>query len=118
MSETTATRTPRQRKKLERFCKLVRYGKDVVLVIRQRYPRKGDVLDTYAAEAFPSQMGERGIQLTKPDGTVYHANLDGRASTCDCPGFEKHGWHADQNGEPTACKHVMALLKLQSLGKL
>ena len=118
MSNATPTRTPRQRKKLERFCKLVRYGKDVVLVIRQRYPRKGDVLDTYAAEAFPSQMGERGIELTKGDGTVYHVNLSGSDSTCDCKGFESHGWHADANGEPTACKHVMALLKLQQRGKL
>ena len=76
------------------------------------------MLDTYAAEAFPSHLGERGIELTKPDGKVYHVNLDGRASTCDCPGFENHGWHADDNGEPTACKHIMALLALQQRGKL
>ena len=118
MTNATAKPTPRQRKKPARFCKLVRQGQDVVLVIRQRYLRKGDVLDTYGAEAFPSQMGERGIELTKPDGTVYHVNLDSRASTCDCPGSEQHGWHADQNGEQTACKHVMALLALQQRGRL
>src|SRR6266542_3775295 len=111
MTNATQTKPSRQRRKPARFCKLTRQGEDVVLLIREHYPRKGDVLDTYAAEVFPSQMGERGIELTKSDGTVYHVNLDGRASTCDCPGFENHGWHADANGEPTACKHVMALLK-------
>src|SRR5262249_23131247 len=100
MSETTATRKPRQRKKPARFCKLVRQNGVAVLVIRLRYPRKRDILDTYAAEAFPSELGERGVALTKPDGTVYHVNLDGRASTCDCPGFENHGWHAGPDGEP------------------
>jgi len=118
MSETTVTRKPRQRRKPERFCKIVRQGENVVLVIRLRYPRKGDVLDTYAAESFPSEMGDRGIELTKPSGTVYHVNLSGTDSTCSCPGFEKHGWHADENGEPTACKHIGALLALQKRGKL
>src|SRR6266567_5232694 len=119
MSETTTVKAPRQpRKKPARFCKLSRDGKDVVLIIRQRYPRKGDVLDTYTAEAFPSEMGGRGIELTKPDGTVYHVRLDGTDSECSCKGFDNHGWHADDNGEPTACKHVMALLKLQQRGKL
>ena len=122
MSETTTKPAPRQRKKPvrkpERFCKLVRQGENVVLTIRQRYPRKGDVLDTYTAEAFPSEMGGRGIELTKPDGAVYHVRLDGTDSECSCKGFEEHGWHADDNGEPTACKHVMALLALQQRGKL
>src|SRR5262249_39634601 len=99
-------------------CRCLGEGENVVLVIRQRYPRKSDVLDTYAAESFLSEMGGRGIELTKPDGTVYHVNLSGTDSTCSCPGFENHGWHADENGQPTACKHVMALLKLQKLGKL
>ena len=104
-----------------RFCKLTRdpsgFGYDV-LTLRQPRPKSADLLDCYTVETFPSHMGERGVALTRPDGTVYHVNLDGRASTCDCPGFEQHGWHADQNGEPTACKHVMALLALQQRGKL
>ena len=121
MTNATAKPAPRQRKKPARFCKIVRnpsgYGYDV-LVIRQPRPKSADRADYYAVEAFPSHMGERGIELTKPDGTVYHVNLDGQSSTCDCPGFEQHGWHADQNGEPTACRHVMALLALQQRGKL
>ena len=121
MSETTTKPAPSQRKKPVRFCKIVHnpsgYGYDV-LVIRQPRPKSVDLVDYYAVEAFPSHMGERGIELTKRDGTVYHVNLDGRASTCDCKGFEQHGWHAGQNGEPTACLHVMALLALQQRGKL
>src|SRR5262249_60748654 len=105
-------------KPLSVSCTVAGRGQDVVLSIRRRYPRKGAVLDTYTAESFLSEMGGRGIELTKPDGTVYHVNLSGLDSTCSCPGFEKHGWHTDENGEPTACKHVMALLKLQQLGKL
>ena len=65
-------------------------------------------MDAYALEAFPSQMGERGVALTKPDGTAYHVNLDGRASTCDCKGFDSHGH----------CKHCESLLALQQRGKL
>jgi hypothetical protein len=46
---------------------------------------------------------------------VRHSGPD---STCDCPGFEHHGWHADENGSPIACQHLMALLALQQRGKL
>ena len=121
MFETTVTRKPRQRRKPARFCKIVRnpsgYGYDV-LVIRQPRPKSAGRVDYYTVEAFPSHMGERGIELTKGDGTVYHVNLDGRASTCSCPGFESHGWHKGPDGEPCACKHVMALLALQRAGRL
>src|SRR5215468_5216630 len=111
MFETTATRPARQRKKPVRFCKIVHnpfgYGYDV-LVIRQPRPKSADRADYYAVEAFPSHMGERGIELTKRDGTVYHVNLSGTDSTCDCKGFESHGH----------CKHVESLLALQQRGKL
>src|SRR5215831_19121974 len=121
MTNATQTKAPRQRRKPVRFCKILQnpsgYGYDV-LVIRQPRPKSADRADYYAVEAFPSHMGERGIELTKRDGTVYHVNLSGTDSCCDCPGFEKHGWHADANGEPIACKHVMALLALQQRSKL
>ena len=111
MTNATAKPAPRQRKKPVRFCKIVRnpsgYGYDV-LVIRQVRPKSADLLDCYTVEAFPSHMGERGIELTKGDGTVYHVNLDGRASTCDCKGHVSHGH----------CKHVESLLALQQRGKL
>ncbi len=64
MTNATQTKPSRQRRKPARFCKLTRQGEDVVLLIREHYPRKGDVLDTYAAEVFPSQMGERGTAGT------------------------------------------------------
>ena len=118
MSETTATRTPRQRRKPQRFARLVTTDGRAVLVIRQPRPKSADLLDCYTVEAFPSHLGERGVALTKPDGTVYHVNLDGRASTCSCPGFESHGWHKGPDGELTACKHVMSLLALQRAGRL
>jgi len=111
MSETTTKPAPRQRKKPVRFCKIVHnpsgYGYDV-LVIRQPRPKSVDLVDYYAVEAFPSYMGERGIELTKRDGTVYHVNLSGSDSTCDCKGFTSHGH----------CKHVESLLALQQRGKL
>jgi hypothetical protein len=49
MTNATQAKAPRQRRKPERFCKLVRYGEHVVLMIRQRYPRKADVVDSYNA---------------------------------------------------------------------
>ena len=111
MNETTQSKAPRQRRKRQRFCKIVKnpsgYGYDV-LVIRQPRPKSADLLDYYTVEAFPSHMGERGIELTKGDGTVYHVNIDGRASTCDCKGFDAHGH----------CKHCESLLALQQRGKL
>src|SRR5437588_12601844 len=111
MSETTATRPARQRRKPARFCKIVcnpsGWGYDV-LVIRQPRPKSADRVDYYTVEAFPSYMGERGIELTKGDGTVYHVNLDGRSSTCDCKRFDSHGH----------CKHCEGLLALQQRGQL
>src|SRR5262249_28726984 len=103
------------------FCKLSRnpsgFGYDVP-TLRQPRPESADRLDYYTVEVFPSQLGGRGVELTKPDGTVYHVNLDGRASTCSCPGFESHGWPKGPEGARTACKHCMALLALQKRGRL
>src|SRR5262245_9874965 len=111
MTNATLTKAPRQRRKPARFCKIVPnpsgFGYDV-LVIRQPRPKSSDQVDYYTVEAFPSHMGERGIELTKADGTVYHVNLSGTDSTCDCKGFVAHGH----------CKHVESLLALQQRGKL
>jgi hypothetical protein len=107
MSETTATRAPRQRKKPARFCKLTQQGADTVLVIRQARPRSADLVDAYTLEPIPSDFG-RGLLLHKPDGTSYAVNLSGPDSSCDCKGFESHGH----------CKHCESLLALQQGGKL
>lgn len=57
----------------------------------------------------------RSFQLTKPDGTAYDVLLDGPGSLCDCKGFEHRGMHTK---EGTGCRHIAALSKLVSLGKL
>jgi hypothetical protein len=81
-----------------------------VLVIRQAPPRSADVVDAYALGAIPADRG-KGLALTKPDGTVYHVNLAGRDSTCECLGHLR--W-----SHRTVCKHVAALLALEAAGKL
>ena len=107
MSETTATRPARQRRKPERFCKLSRTGKDVVLVIRVKLSKTREQTDAYTLEPIPSDFG-RGLLLHKHDGTSYAVNLSGPDSTCDCKGFDSHGH----------CKHCESLLALQQRGKL
>src|SRR5262245_63466096 len=76
MSETTATRPPRQRRKPERFCKLSRTGKDVVLVIRVKLSKTREQLDSYTLEPIPADHG-RGLLLHKADGTSYAVCLSG-----------------------------------------
>jgi hypothetical protein len=103
MSETTATRAPRQRKKPARFCNVARdeYG---VRTLTLRICQKAD---TYDLLEITSDYG-RGFQLTKADGTVYHVCLDGLCSACDCKGHTKHGH----------CKHVDSLTALEADGRL
>ena len=43
MATVTQTRKPRQRSRVKRFCSLTRYGDEVVLVLRQCFPRKGEI---------------------------------------------------------------------------
>ena len=107
MATVTTSPRPRQRKKPARFCKLVRQGKDVVLVIRQVRPCAGDAVDAYTLEPISSDYG-RGLLLHKHDGTSYAVNLSGTDSECDCKGFASHGH----------CKHCESLLALQQRGKL
>lgn len=112
-------RQPRKpRPKPVRFTKISRTGDVAVLLIREKHAKKPDTIDTYALECFPSEMGGRGLELLKPDGTVYHVRLDGKQSDCSCPGFESHGWHKGPDGEMVACKHVMSTLALEANGKL
>jgi len=103
---TTSTKC-RKRVKPARFCKLAHVGDAAILLIRQRFPRKADVLDTYTVEPLPADYG-RGLLLTKTDGTSYCINLSGPDSTCDCRGFENHGH----------CKHTESLLALAAAGRL
>ena len=103
MSETTAVRKPRQRKKQQRFCNVVRDQNGV----RTLTLRVGKQVDAYDLHEIGADYG-RGFELTKADGTVYHVCLDGLASMCDCKGHSKHGHR----------KHVDSLAALEAAGKL
>jgi hypothetical protein len=103
MSETTATRPPRQRKKPERHCRLTR-AQDGTRTLTLRI---GQQTDTYDLLEIATDYG-RGFEVTKADGTVYHVCLDGLASGCDCKGFSR--W--------SHCKHVDSLAALQRHGTL
>ena len=108
-----------KRPKPERFAHVSKVGDVAVLVLRQTFPKKGEVIDSYTLDCFPSDLGGRGLELTKLDGTHYHVELQSKASTCTCKGFESHGWHIDKaTGEVVACKHIMSLLALEAQGKL
>jgi hypothetical protein len=51
------------------------------------------------------------LRKSVPDASeseVYHVNLDGQHSTCDCRGFER--WRS--------CKHLDTLLELVEKGRL
>src|SRR3954468_13339619 len=108
MSETTATRTPRQRQPKQRTCRLTHTDGGAALVIRQRQGTQAEQVDAYFLEPIPSQMGGRAFLLHKHDCTSYAVCLSGTDSACDCKGFESHGH----------CKHVESLLALQQRGKL
>src|SRR5262245_27453851 len=101
-------------RKAEEF---LRDGAAAILRIREVLSETREQLDTYTLEGIPADFG-RGLLLHKPDGKSYAANLSGPDSTCDCPGFERWGWHAGPDGEPVACKHVLALLAPQRAGRL
>src|SRR4051794_38799657 len=108
MSETTATRKPRQRQPKQRTCRLTHTRGGAALVIRQRQGTQAEQVDAYFPEPIPSQMGGRGLILHKHDCTSYSVLLDGNDSRCDCKGFDSHGH----------CKHVESLLALQQRGRL
>jgi hypothetical protein len=108
----------RPRNKPARFCRLCREQGGDFLVLKTVHPRKPESFDLYRVEPIVAEYG-RGLLLHKPDGTSYYVNLSGTDSTCDCKGFESHGWHIDRaTGELVACKHIMALLALERAGKV
>ena len=61
----------------------------------------------YYFRRVPADFGQ-GFLVTKPDGTVYHVNVAGKKSTCECKGFLRWGH----------CKHVEVLEALTAAGKL
>jgi hypothetical protein len=102
-----------------RTCRLATtHTGSVALTIRQQEGKQAPQTDVYDLEPIPSQLGGRGLILHKHDCKSYCVNLSGLDSTCDCQGFERWGWHLDENGELTACKHINSLLALQKLGRL
>src|SRR5262249_35817301 len=112
--ESTASNSPRpaprQRKKPKRFCHLVSPTPPgvTVLAIRTVRPKAGDLIETYHLEPIVSQMPGRALILHAGTGQSSNVLLSGPDSTCDCKGFQAFGY----------CKHVSALLALQSRGKL
>lgn len=99
----TLPRRPRQRKRVARFCKLTHAADRSVLTLRV-----GKKTSRYVCGPILCQLGGKGVEVRKSDGSSYHVRLDGTDSTCDCLGFEAHG----------RCKHVDSLLALDRAGKL
>jgi hypothetical protein len=54
------------------------------------------------------RAAEVGAGRFRGEESVYHVNVDGQHSTCDCRGFER--WRS--------CKHLATLLELVEEGKL
>jgi hypothetical protein len=71
-------------------------------------------LKMYHVEEMPSDLGGRAFRLTPSvldklaDGQEYHVLLNGRESSCTCPG---HQWTG-------GCKHVCSLLHFAEGGEL
>src|SRR5437764_12099378 len=107
MSETPATRKPRQRQPKQRTCRLTHTSGGAALVIRQRQGTQAEQVDAYFLEPIPADHG-RGLILHKHDGTSYAVCLSGPDSEYDCKGFSRY----------SHCKHVESLLALQQRGKL
>jgi hypothetical protein len=69
-------------------------------------------VNAYFLRPLPSDFG-RAFSLTKLVGAggeaaVYHVLLDGRRSSCDCPGHDRYG----------RCKHMDSLRFLLESGQL
>ena len=71
----------------------------------------GKEVDHYFVSRIPSDFGT-GFLVEQCNfdskDKVYHVNLDGQRSTCDCPGHLHHGH----------CKHVDGTAALVRMGKL
>jgi hypothetical protein len=103
--------TSTQRQKPERSHVLEDREGNLVLTIALCQGRQEHTVAYFLSE-IPADWG-RGFELAKsvPDASeesVYHVNVDGQHSTCDCRGFER--WRS--------CKHLATLLELVEEGKL
>jgi hypothetical protein len=106
----TSTRTSgdiRRREKPERSHVLEDREGTLVLTITLQQGRQEHTVAYFLSE-IPADWG-RGFELRKsvPDASeseesVYHVNVDGQHSTCDCRGYER--WRF--------CKHLATLLEL------
>ncbi len=106
----TATTTRRQsRKPVPRFIRLFSrpVGNIPGIIAMTIGSKRTDYLvkAMAAAEGRGFVLGKLGIDV---DANVYHVNVDGKHSLCDCKGFLR--WHH--------CKHVEALAKLVEAGRL
>jgi hypothetical protein len=70
----------------------------------------GKAEDTYHVTPLAADFGAafEVAKVSDPGQPVYHVNLDGDRSSCDCPGFLHHGH----------CKHAAGLAALKRAGKL
>jgi hypothetical protein len=99
----TSIRTPRPRP--ERSHVLEDREGALVLTITLQQGRQEHTVAYHLTE-IGADWG-RGFELRKsvpdaPESEVYHVNLDGQHSTCDCRGYER--WRT--------CKHLLTLLEL------
>jgi hypothetical protein len=92
-----------------RFAKVLALPPEGLATLRltETAGRKTNTFVYYFRE-LPADFG-RGFELRKADGTaVYHVNVNGRASRCECKGFLR--WNH--------CKHVESLTELIANGRL
>jgi hypothetical protein len=105
--------TSTQRQKPERSHVLEDREGTLVLTITLAEGRRERTVAYFLSE-IPADWG-RGFELAKSvpeaseaEESVYHVNVDGQHSTCDCRGFER--WRS--------CKHLDTLLELVEEGRL
>ncbi len=88
----------------------------------------GKETDGYFLEPLSCDFGTAAFRLLRWPHQVqpgeadhYDLSLDTAAvtrSTCECPGFLRHGWHRTPEGELVSCKHLDGLLALVAEGRL
>lgn len=109
----TATKS-RTRTQVQRTMHLIQTGLVNLLFIDEARKSIGYIVEE-TTHSHNADEHVRSFRLTKPDGSTYDVLLDGPGSQCDCIGFEHRGMNI-QSGK--GCKHIAALNKLASLGKL
>jgi hypothetical protein len=66
-------------------------------------------LERFAQDIQPGEPGHYNVLLDDACPT---------RSLCDCPGFERWGWHPGPDGSAVACKHLESLLALVCGGRI